>query len=155
MRARKAGTRFAASGESSTWRRTTAFSFHPNGKWFYSIQEEGATVVLFDYDGARGQLTAETDDLVIASRICRKLLLLRDSCLAGRTFRCTLVTDCTTVSASFPSGLTERSHLLVTSGLAGNYPRSFNFDPPVGSCTAAISEQTMSPCSRSIRNPDG
>src|SRR5688572_26379092 len=27
------------------------FHFHPNGRWFYSIQEEGSTVVLFDYDG--------------------------------------------------------------------------------------------------------
>ena len=30
------------------------FHFHPNGRWFYSIQEEGSTIVLFDYDAARG-----------------------------------------------------------------------------------------------------
>ncbi len=34
------------------------FHFHPNGRWFYSIQEEGSTIVLFDYDSATGQLTA-------------------------------------------------------------------------------------------------
>ena len=34
------------------------FAFHPNGSWVYSIQEEGSTIVLFDYDGARGRLTA-------------------------------------------------------------------------------------------------
>jgi len=34
------------------------FTFHPNGRWFYSLQEEGSTVVLFDYDAARGRLTA-------------------------------------------------------------------------------------------------
>jgi 6-phosphogluconolactonase (cycloisomerase 2 family) len=34
------------------------FSFHPNGRWFYSIQEEGSTLVLFDYDGASGRLAA-------------------------------------------------------------------------------------------------
>src|SRR5262245_35225435 len=34
------------------------FHFHPNGKWFYSVQEEGSTVVLFDYDAANGRLTA-------------------------------------------------------------------------------------------------
>ena len=33
------------------------FHFHPNGKWFYSIQEEGSTLVLFDYDGATGKLS--------------------------------------------------------------------------------------------------
>ena len=24
------------------------FHFHPNGKWFYSIKEEGSTIVLFE-----------------------------------------------------------------------------------------------------------
>jgi 6-phosphogluconolactonase (cycloisomerase 2 family) len=33
------------------------FAFHPNGRWFYSLQEEGSTVVLFDYDAATGRLT--------------------------------------------------------------------------------------------------
>src|SRR5207302_5923690 len=33
------------------------FHFHPNGKWLYSIQEEGSTVTLFDYDAAVGRLT--------------------------------------------------------------------------------------------------
>ena len=33
------------------------FHFHPNGRWLYSIQEEGSTVVLFDYDSASGGLT--------------------------------------------------------------------------------------------------
>jgi 6-phosphogluconolactonase (cycloisomerase 2 family) len=33
-------------------------AFHPNGTWLYSIQEEGSTIVLFDYDGTRGRLTA-------------------------------------------------------------------------------------------------
>jgi 6-phosphogluconolactonase len=32
------------------------FHFHPNGRWFYSIQEEGSTIVLFDYDAAKGRL---------------------------------------------------------------------------------------------------
>jgi 6-phosphogluconolactonase len=34
------------------------FHFHPNGKWLYSIQEEGSTVVLFDFDAATGRLTS-------------------------------------------------------------------------------------------------
>lgn len=33
------------------------FAFHPNGRWLYSIQEEGSTIAFFDYDDARGQLT--------------------------------------------------------------------------------------------------
>ena len=34
------------------------FAFHPNARWLYSIQEEGSTLVLFDYDATRGGLTA-------------------------------------------------------------------------------------------------
>src|SRR5262245_55254192 len=32
------------------------FCFHPNGAWLYSIQEEGSTIALFDYDAATGRL---------------------------------------------------------------------------------------------------
>jgi 6-phosphogluconolactonase len=35
------------------------FAFHPNGRWLYSLQEEGSTVMLFDYDAGSGRLTAK------------------------------------------------------------------------------------------------
>ena len=35
------------------------FAFHPNGRWFYSLQEEASTLVVFDYDAAAGHLTAK------------------------------------------------------------------------------------------------
>jgi 6-phosphogluconolactonase len=35
------------------------FAFHPNGHWFYSIQEEASTVVFFHYDPATGSLEAQ------------------------------------------------------------------------------------------------
>jgi len=35
------------------------FAFHPNGEWMYSLQEEGSTLVLFQFDRARGTLTAK------------------------------------------------------------------------------------------------
>jgi 6-phosphogluconolactonase (cycloisomerase 2 family) len=34
------------------------FAFHPNGRWVYSLQEEGCTLVTLDYDAARGRLIA-------------------------------------------------------------------------------------------------
>ncbi len=33
------------------------FVFHPNGRWFYCIQEEGSCVVVFDYDESSGNMT--------------------------------------------------------------------------------------------------
>jgi len=33
------------------------FTFHPNGRWLYSLQEEGSTLVAFDYDAATRRLT--------------------------------------------------------------------------------------------------
>jgi len=35
------------------------FTFHPNGHWLYSLQEESSTLVVFDYDAATGRLTAK------------------------------------------------------------------------------------------------
>jgi 6-phosphogluconolactonase (cycloisomerase 2 family) len=35
------------------------FAFHPNGRLLYSLQEEGSTLVTFDYDGATGHLRAK------------------------------------------------------------------------------------------------
>lgn len=33
------------------------FAFHPNGRWFYSLQEEASTLAAFSYDGRDGKLT--------------------------------------------------------------------------------------------------
>jgi 6-phosphogluconolactonase len=35
------------------------FTFHRNGRWMYSLQEEGSTLVAFDYDATTGRLTAK------------------------------------------------------------------------------------------------
>ena len=35
------------------------FAFHPNAQWLYSLQEEGSTLAVFDYDAANGRLLAK------------------------------------------------------------------------------------------------
>jgi 6-phosphogluconolactonase len=35
------------------------FAFHPNGVWMYSIQEEGSTIMFWDFDRATGTLSAQ------------------------------------------------------------------------------------------------
>ncbi len=48
------------------------FHFHPNGRWFYSLQEEGSTIVLFDYDAPRGAAGCTPNGLYSATRVCRQ-----------------------------------------------------------------------------------
>src|SRR5688572_20464449 len=59
------------------------FHFHPNGRWLYSIQEEGSTVVLFDYDGASGRLEARQTTSTLppgfaGSNFCSEILVSSD-----------------------------------------------------------------------------
>src|SRR5438034_1918267 len=59
------------------------FHFHPNGRWFYSIQEEGSTIVLFDYDVAKGQLTSRQTISTLppgfaGSNFCSEILVSTD-----------------------------------------------------------------------------
>ena len=76
------------------------FHFHPSGKWLYSIQEEGSTVVLFDYDA--GRLTARQTTSTLprgfsGSNFCSRSW---SPPTAGSS---TPATGCTTASASSPS----------------------------------------------------
>ena len=54
------------------------FHFHPNGRWLYSIQEEGSTIVLVRLRCRNGSVGLAADDLHPAARVCRQQLLLRD-----------------------------------------------------------------------------
>jgi 6-phosphogluconolactonase len=35
------------------------FAFHPQGRWFYSLQEEASTIATFDFNGSNGRLVAK------------------------------------------------------------------------------------------------
>jgi len=59
------------------------FCFHPNGRWCYSIQEEGSNIVLFDYDGAKGRLglrqtISSLPPGFAGSNFCSEILVSRD-----------------------------------------------------------------------------
>lgn len=104
------------------------FSFHPNGRWFYSIQEEGSTIVLFDYDAGAGRLaarqTVSTLPLGFAgSNFCSEILVSLDGrfVYAGNRLH-----DSIAIFSVVPNGdLT----FLGEEWSRGDYPRSFNFDP--------------------------
>ena len=104
------------------------FHFHPNGRWFYSIQEEGSTIVSFDYDGATGRLTERQTISTLppgfaGSNFCSEILVSADGkfVYAGNRLH-----DSIGIFAIGPKG--ELS-FVEEEWTRGNYPRSFNFDP--------------------------
>ncbi|MCU0913455.1 MAG: lactonase family protein [Planctomycetes bacterium] len=104
------------------------FSFHPNGRWLYSLQEEGSTVVLFDYDAGRGRLTARQTISSLppgfaGSNFCSAIRVSADGrfLYAGNRLHDTI--------AIFSIGPDGALTYLGEEWTRGNYPRSFNFDP--------------------------
>lgn len=104
------------------------FYFHPNGKWFYSIQEEGSTIVLFDWDEQQGTLTERQTISTLpprykGSNFCSEILVSQDGrfVYAGNRLH-----DSVGVFAVGDDGTLTR---IADQWTRGNYPRSFHFDP--------------------------
>jgi 6-phosphogluconolactonase (cycloisomerase 2 family) len=104
------------------------FHFHPNGRWFYSIQEEGSTLVLFDYDAATGTLTQRQTVSTLppgfaGSNFCSEILVSSDGkfVYAGNRLH-----DSIGIFKIADDGTLAH---VADEWTRGNYPRSFNFDP--------------------------
>jgi 6-phosphogluconolactonase (cycloisomerase 2 family) len=104
------------------------FHFHPNGRWFYSIQEEGSTIVLLDYDAATGQLASRQTVSTLppgyaGSNFCSEILVSSDGrfVYAGNRLHDSI--------AIFSVGPNGELTFVDEEWTRGDYPRSFNFDP--------------------------
>ncbi len=104
------------------------FHFHPNGRWLYSIQEEGSTIVLFDYAAATGQLAARQTISTLppgfaGSNFCSEILVSADGkfVYAGNRLHDSI--------GIFSVGRAGELSYVGEEWTRGNYPRSFNFDP--------------------------
>lgn len=104
------------------------FHFHPNGKWFYSIQEEGSTIVLFDYDAEKGALTerqtlSSLPEGYAGSNFCSEILVSADGkhVYAGNRLHDSI--------GIFRVGVDGKLSFVADEWTRGNYPRSFTFDP--------------------------
>jgi 6-phosphogluconolactonase (cycloisomerase 2 family) len=104
------------------------FHFHPNGRWFYSIQEEGSTIVLFDFDGATGRLTSRQTISTLpprfaGSNFCSEILVSGDGqfVYAGNRLHDSI--------GIFSIGSNGTLRYVGEEWTRGSYPRSFNFDP--------------------------
>jgi 6-phosphogluconolactonase (cycloisomerase 2 family) len=104
------------------------FDFHPNGRWLYSIQEEGSSIVLFNYDGASGRLTPQQTISTLppgfaGSNFCSEILVSTDGryVYAGNRLHDSI--------GIFSVGSDGRLTYLDEEWTRGDYPRSFSFDP--------------------------
>lgn len=104
------------------------FHFHPNGRWFYSIQEEGSTLVLFDYDAKAGTLKPRQTISTLppefkGSNFCSEILVSDDGrfVYAGNRLHDSI--------GIFEIGRDGTLTFIGEEWTRGNYPRSFSFDP--------------------------
>jgi 6-phosphogluconolactonase (cycloisomerase 2 family) len=104
------------------------FYFHPNGKWFYSIQEEASTVVLFDFESDTGRLTARQTISSLptgyaGSSFASEIMVSENGkfVYAGNRLHDSV--------AIFGISETGTLDYLGEEATRGNYPRSFNVDP--------------------------
>jgi 6-phosphogluconolactonase (cycloisomerase 2 family) len=104
------------------------FHFHPNGRWLYSIQEEGSTIVLYDYAADSGRLTARQTISTLpkgfaGSNFCSEILVSADGkfVYAGNRLH-----DSVGIFSIAADGTLK---YLGEEWTRGDYPRSFNFDP--------------------------
>ena len=104
------------------------FVFHPNGRWFYSLQEEASTVVTFDYDPATGKL------------ILKQIVSTLPKSFKGTNFTSEVLISPDTKFLYAANRLHDSiawfsigaDGLLTFAGeewTRGDYPRSFNIDP--------------------------
>ena len=104
------------------------FCFHPGGDWLYSIQEEGSTIVLFDYETETGRLSERQTISTLrpefaGSNLCSEILVSYDGnfVYAGNRLHDSI--------AVFSVGPNGELTFVGDEWTRGDYPRSFNFDP--------------------------
>lgn len=104
------------------------FQFHPNGTWFYSIQEEGSTLTRFDFDAANGRLRERQTISSLppgfaGSNFASEILVAPDGrfIYAGNRLHDSI--------GIFSIGKNGELTYVGEEWTHGNYPRSFNFDP--------------------------
>ena len=104
------------------------FAFHPAGRWLYSLQEEGSTLVTFDYDAARGRLAPKQTVSSLpkgftGTNFTSEVLVSRDGKFVYAANR---------LHDSIAWFSVGEAGMLTFAGEAwtrGDYPRSFNIDP--------------------------
>ena len=104
------------------------FTFHPNGRWLYSLQEEASTVVVFDYDATNGRLTAKQTLSTLPKGFAGTNFTSEVLVSADRRFL--YVANRLHDSIAWFSIAADGTLTLAGEAWTrGDYPRSFNIDP--------------------------
>lgn len=103
-------------------------AFHPNARWLYSIQEEGSTIVRFDWTAETGRLSPRQTIPTLpsgyaGSNFCSEILVSNDGrfVYAGNRLH-----DSVSIFAVGGDGTLT---WVADEWTRGSYPRSFAFDP--------------------------
>jgi 6-phosphogluconolactonase len=104
------------------------FAFHPNARWLYTLQEEGSTLMLFDYDAANGKLTKRAAISTLpksfaGTNFTSEVMISPDGKFVYAANR---LHDTIAFFSIGPSGMPT---LVGEEWTRGDYPRSFNIDP--------------------------
>lgn len=104
------------------------FAFHPKGCWLYSIQEEGSTIALFDWNAENGGLTQRQTISSLppgyaGSNFCSEIIVSADGrfVYAGNRLHDSIGIFAVKDDGTLAFVAEEWTH--------GDYPRSFTFDP--------------------------
>jgi 6-phosphogluconolactonase len=116
------------SAQSSAGAGSRHFVLHPNGKWFYSLNEQASSLSFMTFDAATGTLspvleTSTLPESFTGTSAASELLLSRDArfLYAGNRLHDTI--------AIFTVGKDGTPTLLGEESTRGDHPRHFNFDP--------------------------
>ena len=104
------------------------FHFHPNGRWFYSVQEEGSTIAHYDYHSETGRLDLRQTISTLpagysGSNFCSEILVSQDGKFVYVGNRLHDSIGIFSVKADGTLAYVGEEWT------RGDYPRSFSFDP--------------------------
>jgi 6-phosphogluconolactonase len=104
------------------------FAFHPNGRWLYSLQEEGSTLVAMDYDSTGGRLkvkqtVSSLPNGFTGTNFTSEIMVSPDGKFVYAANR---LHDSIAFFSVGPQGTLKFAGEAWT---RGDYPRSFNIDP--------------------------
>lgn len=104
------------------------FVFHPKSNWLYSVQEEGSTVVFFDFDSQTGGLTQRQTISSLppgyaGSNFCSEIIISADGkfLYVGNRLHDSI--------GIFAIGTDGTLSFVAEEWTRGDYPRSFTIDP--------------------------